>query len=120
MFRSLMDAGATLAFGSHWFVAPMNPMLGIYAAVTRRKLDGRYPEGWTPEQKLTVAEAVHAYTVGSAYAAGEENIKVSIEAGKLSDLVAVSDDIFHSDPVKIQTTRVDMTIFDGKAVYQQN
>ena len=67
-FRSLLDAGVTLAFGSDWTVAPIEPLLGIYAAVTRRTLDGKHPEGWIPDQKITVAEAVRAYTVGSAYA----------------------------------------------------
>ena len=71
-FRSLLDAGATLAFGSDWFVAPMEPLMGIYAAVTRRTLDGKRPQGWVPEQKITVAEAVRAYTMGSAYASGDE------------------------------------------------
>src|SRR5262249_60297962 len=85
-FRSLLDAGATLAFGSDWFVAPMEPVMGIYAAVTRRTLDGKRPQGWVPEQKITVAEAVRAYTMGSAFASGDEKIKGSIEPGKLAGL----------------------------------
>jgi predicted amidohydrolase YtcJ len=83
-FRSLLDTGATLAFGSDWDVAPMVPLLGIYAAVTRRTLDGKHPGGWVPEQKITVSEAVRAYTMGSAYASFEEKIKGSIEPGKLA------------------------------------
>lgn len=118
-FRSLLDTGATLAFGSDWPVAPMVPLLGIYAAVTRRTLDGKNPGGWVPEQKITVAEAVHAYTVGSAFAEYEESIKGSLAPGKLADLVVLSDDIFHIDPVEIANTRVEMTIFDGKIVYQR-
>lgn len=115
-FRSLLDSGATLAFGSDWDVAPMSPILGIYAAVTRRTLDGKRPDGWVPEQKITVAEAVRAYTAGSAYASFEENIKGTIEPGKLADLAVLSDDIFSIDPVKIADTKVYMTIFDGKIV----
>jgi predicted amidohydrolase YtcJ len=118
-FRSLLDAGAVLAFGSDWFVAPMNPLLGIYAAVTRRTLDGKHPEGWVPQQKIAVAEAVHAYTVGAAYASLEDGIKGSIEPGKLADLVVLSDDIFHIDPAQIQNARVDLTIFDGKVIYER-
>ncbi|HEX4773827.1 MAG TPA: amidohydrolase [Bryobacteraceae bacterium] len=118
-FRSLLDSGATLAFGSDWPVAPMVPLMGIYAAATRRTLDGRNPGGWIPEQKITVAEAVHAYTIGSAFAEGEENIKGSILPGKLADLVVLSDDIFHIDPVQIEKTHVDLTIFDGKVTFQR-
>jgi predicted amidohydrolase YtcJ len=118
-YRSLLDAGATLAFGSDWPVAPMQPLMGIYAAATRRTLDGKHPGGWIPEQKITVAEAVHAYTAAAAYAEGEEKIKGSIEAGKLADLVVLSDDIFRIDPVEIEKTKVAMTIFDGKIIYRQ-
>jgi len=74
-FRSLLDAGAVLAFGSDWHVAPMEPIMGIYGAVTRRTLDGKHPDGWVPEQKITVREAIRAYTWGSAYASFEDNIK---------------------------------------------
>jgi predicted amidohydrolase YtcJ len=118
-FRSLLDSGAILAFGSDWPVAPMKPLLGIYAAATRRTLDGKNPNGWVPEQKISVAEAVHAYTIGSAYASGEEKIKGSLEPGKLADAVVLSDDIFAIDPVKIENTKVDLTIFDGRVVYER-
>jgi len=118
-FRSLLDAGATLAFGSDWPVAPMVPLMGICAAVTRRTLDGKNPQGWFPEQKITVAEAVHAYTVGSAYAAHEESVKGSIAAGKLADLVVLSRDIFHIDAVEIANTEVEMTIVGGRIVFEQ-
>ncbi|MDM8002911.1 MAG: amidohydrolase, partial [Bacteroidota bacterium] len=74
-FRSLLDSGATLAFGSDWFVAPATPLEGIYAAVTRRTLDGKNPDGWVPEQKITVEEALKAYTINGAYASFEEDIK---------------------------------------------
>jgi predicted amidohydrolase YtcJ len=118
-FRTLLDTGATLAFGSDWPVAPMIPLQGIYAAVTRRTLDGKNPGGWVPEQKVSVAEAVHAYTVGAAYAEYEEDIKGSLAPGELADLVVLSQDIFHIDPVEIWNTRVDLTLFDGKVIYQR-
>ena len=115
-FRALLDTGATLAFGSDWDVAPMAPLMGIYGAVTRRTLDGKHPNGWVPEQKITVAEAVKAYTMGSAYASFEEKLKGSVEPGKLADLVVLTDDIFNIDPIKIADTKVYMTIFDGKVI----
>jgi predicted amidohydrolase YtcJ len=118
-FRSLLDSGAVLAFGSDWFVAPMSPLMGIYAASTRRTLDGKHPDGWVPEQRISVAEAVHAYTVGSAYASMEERVKGSLEPGKLADLAVLSEDIFTIDPVEIQNTKVDLTIFDGKVIFER-
>lgn len=118
-FRSLLDAGAILAFGSDWFVAPMEPLMGIYAAVTRRTLDGKRPAGWVPEQKITVAEAIRAYTLGSAYASFDETRKGSIEVGKLADFAVLSADILNINPVEIEKTRVLMTIFDGKLVYER-
>jgi predicted amidohydrolase YtcJ len=115
-FRSLLDSGAMLAFGSDWDVAPMDVMKGIYAAVTRRTLDGKHPEGWIPEQKISVEEAVRAYTLGSAYASFDESIKGTIEPGKLADLAVISDDIFTIDPVKIFDAKVLATIFNGTIV----
>lgn len=112
-FRSLLDSGAKLAFGSDWPVAPMSPIMGIYAAATRRTLDGKHPDGWVPEQKITVKEAIHAYTMGSAYASFDEKEKGSIEPGKLADLVVLTQDILTIDPVKIPETKVYLTIFDG-------
>ncbi|CAM5474278.1 amidohydrolase [Rhodanobacter lindaniclasticus] len=118
-FRSLLDAGAVLAFGSDWFVAPMEPLMGIYAAVTRRTLDGAHPDGWVPEQKISVAEAVRAYTAGSAYAESQEAVKGTLAPGKLADLVVLSRDIFTIDPVAIADTRVDATLLGGKVVYER-
>src|SRR5882757_9071389 len=86
-FRSLLDTGAVLAFGSDWTVAPLNPLEGIKAAVTRQTLDGKHPNGWVAEQKITVDEAIQAYTAGSAYAEFAEKMKGTISAGKLADLV---------------------------------
>ena len=117
-FRSLLDSGATLAFGTDWTVAPLNPMLSIYAAVTRRTLDGKNPNGWIPEQKISVEEAVRAYTVGSAYAEFQENEKGTISPGKLADLVILSGDIFKIDPNEIEKVKVVMTIMDGRVVYE--
>jgi predicted amidohydrolase YtcJ len=118
-FRTLLDSGAVLAFGSDWDVAPMVPLVGIYAAATRRTLDGKHPDGWVPEQKITVAEAIRAYTMGSAYASFEEKIKGSIEVGKLADMVVVSDDILSIPAVEIEKARVDATVFDGKVIYRR-
>jgi predicted amidohydrolase YtcJ len=118
-FRSLLDSGAILAFGSDWFVAPIDPLQGIYAAVTRRPLDGKRPNGWVPEQKISVAEAVHAYTLGGAYASKTEKIKGSLDPGKLADIVVLSQDIFHIRPEKIRETKVDLTIFDGQVIYER-
>jgi predicted amidohydrolase YtcJ len=117
---SLLRANAVLAFGSDWFVAPIDPLQGIYAAVTRRTLDGKRPEGWVPEQKISVEEAVHAYTVGSAYASMEEGMKGSLEPGKLADIAVLSDDIFSIEPAAIRETKVDMTIFDGRVIYKRS
>ncbi|HYP01802.1 MAG TPA: amidohydrolase, partial [Pyrinomonadaceae bacterium] len=118
-FRSLLDAGAHLAFGTDWYDAPLNPMLGIYAAATRRTLDGKNPQGWIPEQKITVEEAVRAYTVGSAYAEFAENTKGTLAPGKLADIVILSQDIFRINPVEIERTKVRMTIMDGRIVYEE-
>jgi predicted amidohydrolase YtcJ len=117
-FRSLIDAGATVAFGTDWTVAPLNPMLSVYAAVTRRTLDGQRPAGWIPEQKISVAEAVRAYTFGSAYAEFQENEKGTIARGKLADLVILSRDIFEIDPHEIDQVKVVLTIMDGRVVYE--
>ena len=116
-FRTFLDHGVRLTFGTDWDVAPLNPMLGVYAAVTRATLDGKNPNGWFPEQKLTVAETVEAYTMGSAYAEFQEKEKGSITAGKLADIVILSDDIFTIDPVKIRNVTVLKTFVGGKLVH---
>ena len=117
-FRALLDTGAVLAFGSDSPVAPLNPLYGVYAAVTRRTLDGKNPNGWLPEQKISVEETVKAFTWGSAYAEFQENAKGTIEAGKLADFVILSDDIFTIDPVKIRDVRVLLTVVNGNVVYE--
>ena len=118
-FRTFLNHGVRLAFGTDWTVAPLNPMLSIYAAVTRATLDGKNPDGWMPEQKLTVAEAVQAYTMGSAYAEFQESVKGSITPGKLADMVILSDDIFTIDPKTIRDVRVEKTIVGGKVVFNR-
>lgn len=118
-FKSFLEAGVKLSFGTDWYVAPLNPLWGIYAAVTRRTLDGKNPDGWVPEQKISVEDAIKCYTINSAYASFEENIKGSIEVGKLADLVVLSDDILSIDPIKIENVTVEMTIFDGKIIFQK-
>ena len=119
-FKDFIDDGITLCFGSDWTVAPINPLLGIYAAVTRRTLDGKNPDGWVPEQKISVEEAIKCYTINNAYAAFEEDKKGSIEKGKFADLVVLADDILTIDPVKIKDVKVDMTVFDGNVIYNRN
>jgi predicted amidohydrolase YtcJ len=116
-FRTFLNYGVHLAFGTDWDVAPLNPMLGLYAAVTRATLDGKNPAGWFPEQKLSLAEAVYSYTMGSAYAEFQENEKGSIVPGKLADMVILSDDIFNIPPAKIRDVKVLKTIVGGKVVW---
>jgi predicted amidohydrolase YtcJ len=116
-FRSLLDAGTTLAFGTDWNVAPLAPLPGIAAAVTRRTLDGKHPNGWVPEQKLSVPEAVCAYTLGSAYAEFADHVKGTLVPGKLADLVVLDKDIFELPPTEIESARVQLTIMDGRIVY---
>jgi predicted amidohydrolase YtcJ len=116
-FRTFLDHGVRLALGTDWPVAPLNPMLTIYAAVTRATLDGKNPGGWFSEQKLSVGETVEAYTMGSAYAEFQEKEKGSISAGKLADLVLLSDDIFTIDPTKIRDVKVLKTFLSGRMIY---
>ena len=105
--------------GTDWTVAPLNPMLTLYAAVTRATLDGKNPNGWLPEQKLKVAEAVEAYTMGSAYAEFQDKVKGSISVGKLADMVILSDDLFTIDPKNIRDVNVDTTIVGGNIVWNR-
>jgi predicted amidohydrolase YtcJ len=116
-FRTFLDHGVRLAFGTDWEVAPLNPLLGVYAAVTRATLDGKNPNGWFPDQKLTVAEAIEAYTMGSAYAEFQEKEKGSITPGKLADMVLLSDDIFSIESEKIRDVKVLNTFVGGKLVW---
>lgn len=116
-FRSLLDAGAGLAFGSDWHVAPPMPLMGIYAAVTRRTLDDANPEGWVPEQRITVEEALRAYTAAGAWAGFDESNRGVLAAGRLADIVIIDRDIRDVDPVLIRDARVTTTIVGGRVVY---
>jgi predicted amidohydrolase YtcJ len=118
-FRALLDSGAVLACGSDWHVAPMDPLIGIYAAATRATLDGKRPGGWVPEQRITVEEALRGYTLGGAYASFDEQVKGSIEPGKLADFAVLSLDILEAPPADIAHARVDLTVFDGRVVFRR-
>ncbi len=117
-FRTFLDQGVKLAFGSDWTVAPLNPMTGIHAAVTRATLDGKNPGGWFPEQKISLAEAIEAYTMGSAYAEFAEKEKGSLTAGKLADIVVLDSELFALAPEKIKDAKVLSTVTGGKVVHQ--
>jgi hypothetical protein len=118
-FRSLLDAGAELAFGSDWFVAPPTPLEGIYAAVTRRTLDEARPQGWVPEQKISVEEALTAYTRTAAHASLEEAEKGVLARGRLADFVILDRDLFSIPPETLRDARVVMTVVGGKVVYER-
>ena len=119
-FRSLLDSGATLAFGSDWTVAPIDPLPGITAAVTRRTLDGKNPNGWIPEEKITLEEALRAYTVGNAYGVFAERNRGMLRRGYKADLVLIDRDLFTIKPEEIGAATVRATIVGGKVVYQRN
>ena len=119
-YRSLLDAGAKLAFGSDWPVAPLDPIPGIDAAVNRRTLDGKHPNGWFPEQRISVNEAIEAYTLGSAYAGFQEKDRGSLAAGKLADFVVLSRDILDpNERDRITETQVMFTVVGGKVVFER-
>jgi len=118
-WKSLLESGAKLAFGSDWPVEPLDPRRGLYSAVTRKNIEHDFPEGgWFPEQTLTLAEAIECFTSGSAYASFEENLKGTLEPGKLADLTVFGQDIFSLEPKAILTAPVIYTIVGGKIVYQ--
>lgn len=116
-FRSLLDAGATLAFGSDWSVAPASPLEGIYAAVTRETLDGANPGGWVPEQKITVEEALAAYTKNAAYAGFEDDRVGTLEPGKLADVTIIDLDLLRIRPERIRQAQVTHTVVGGRTVH---
>ncbi len=118
-FRSLLDARAALVFGSDWDVAPLSPILGIAAAVTRRTIDGKQPGGWVPAQKIEPEEALRAYTVSAAYAGFEDKEKGSLEVGKLADFVVLSENLFFIEPEEIEKIEVDATVVGGRVVYKR-
>ena len=116
-FHTLLNNKTILAFGTDWDVAPLNPLLGIYAAATRRTLDDKNPNGWVPEQKITVAQAVESYTAGSAYAGFNENKTGKLKAGMLADFVVLDKNIFEIDPVAIKDAVVLRTVVGGKEMF---
>ena len=118
-FNSLEKAGAMLAFGSDWYVAPPSPLVGIYAAVTRRTLDNKNPGGWIPEQKITAEQALRAYTSGGAYASFDEKNKGTLEVGKLADFVILDKDILNIAPETIRDVNVVATYAGGKKVFEK-
>jgi hypothetical protein len=118
-FQSLIDTGAHVAFGSDWFVAPPTPLDGLYAAVTRRTLDGARPGGWVPGQRIALEAALRAYTAEAAYASFEEQLKGTLSPGKLADLVVLDRDLFASPPEEIRSARVRVTVVGGRVVYER-
>jgi len=117
-FRTFLNNGVRLAFGSDWTVAPLNPMQGVYAALTRATSDNKNPDGWFPEQKISLVEAIEAYTMGGAYAEFSENEKDSVTPGKLADIVVLDRDMFAASPKEIKDVKVQTTIAGGKVVYE--
>jgi predicted amidohydrolase YtcJ len=119
-WRSLLDAGATLAFGTDWSVEPLDPMRGIFSSATRTNIQRMEPkEGWFPEQKLTMWESLYYYTWGSAFGEHQENVKGSIAAGRLADLVVLDKNLFSIPPEQILQTKVDVTIVGGRVVHDR-
>jgi hypothetical protein len=117
--RSIMEAGVRVIFGSDCPVSDPNPLWGIHAAVTRRRRDGTPEKGWYPEQCITVEAAVRAYTLSPAIACERGNDLGSIAPGKLADLVVMDQDIYKMDPMEIHRAKVDLTIFDGRIVFER-
>lgn len=117
-FRAFLDAGVPMAFGTDWPVAPLDPMRTIYAAVTRRTLDGTRPDGWVPEQKVSLEEAFAAYTSGSAYAEGTESWKGRLAPGYAADLVVLSEDPWAIPAERLEEVEAVLTIVGGRIVYR--
>lgn len=117
-FRTLLEEGSRLAFGSDWSVAPLDPLSGIYAAATRRTLDGKHPDGWIPAEKISLEDAIRGYTLGGAFAEFKEDVKGSIETGKVADLVVLSRDLFSIPPEEIMNVQVRMTVVGGAVVHE--
>ncbi len=118
-YRSFLDNNVMVCFGTDWPVVTLNPFLTLYAAVTRRTVDGKNPDGWIPEQRISIEEAIRCYTLNSAYAEFTEKDKGSIEPGKFADFVVLSNDLLKTDPVKIKDVYTEMTVVGGKIVYQR-
>ncbi len=117
IFKSLLDDGATLTFGSDWTVTTLDPLMGIFTAVTRKTRDGKNPDGWYPKEKISVEDALRCYTINSAYAGFQEDKLGTLETGKLADFVVLSKDLRVINPDDILNTHVIRTVVDGKDVY---
>ena len=118
-FRSLLDAGARVAFGSDWTVAPLDPWLGVHAAVTRQTIDGRNPDGWHPEQRVDLEQALVAYTRDAAFAGFQEDVVGTLEVGKRADIVVTDRNPFEIAPEDLARVRTEMTFVDGREVYRR-
>jgi predicted amidohydrolase YtcJ len=114
----LLGRKAHVAFGSDWTVAPIDPILGIYAAVTRRTLDGKHPGGWVPQEKITVEEALRAYTSGAAYSVFAETRRGRLAPGYKADLVLLDQDLTRIPPQAIERVAVRATVVVGRVVYE--
>ena len=119
VFKSLLETNANVTFGSDWPVAPLDPIAGIYAAVTRRTLDDKNPEGWFPEQKITVDQALRCYTVNNAWAGFQEQRTGKLKAGMLADLTVLSEDLFNMPPENIRNTKILITVVNGKEAFKR-
>jgi len=117
--RSLLDAKAHLALGSDWTVAPIEPLLGLKAAVTRQTLDGKHPGGWVPEEKITLEEALRGYTAGVAYANFGEQSRGVLRVGQLADIVVLDQDLFGIPAETIDRVQVLATIMNGRVVFER-
>ena len=118
-YKSLLDQKVQLIFGSDWTVAPLDPISGIFSAVTRSTLDGKNTQGWGPEEKISVSEALRAYTLNAAFSEFSENTKGSIKKGKLADMVVLDKNLFETDPIEIGNTQILMTLFQGRIVHKK-
>lgn len=118
-FKSFLDASIPVAFGTDWFVEPLDPRIGLYAAVTRETLDGGPAGGFLPEERITLDDAIDLYTRGSAYAEFADTRKGTLQPGMLADLVIFADDLFKIEPGKILTTPVDFTMVGGRVVFER-
>ncbi|HYU26012.1 MAG TPA: amidohydrolase family protein, partial [Thermoanaerobaculia bacterium] len=116
-WRTVLNSGARLALGSDFPVEDVNPFFGLYSAVTRQDQNGNPPGGWTPDQRLTLAEAIRGFTLDAAYAAFEEGSRGTIEAGKLADFTVVEGDFFSTPASDLFKTKVKTTVVDGLVVY---
>jgi hypothetical protein len=118
-WRSFLDAGVPLAFGTDWFVEPLDPRLGLYAAVTRESTEGGPPGGFEPQERVSLEDALDAYTRGSAYAEFAENRKGTLTVSRLADFVVFARDLFAVPPRAILTTPIDLTVVGGRVVFER-